>query len=127
MIIYGLQSIGKLSYFIVTRAFSFQLLEKYVYYIIVVGAICVIYIVISPLIRWLVSLYSIRLLSYIVSSLFIVTLILIGVYVRDDLEGAFFSILELTLQCLSFFGMVLLVSHLFKHVMYKNKQKSSYK
>lgn len=127
MIIYGLQSIGKLSYFIVTRAFSFQLLEKYVYYIIVVGAICVIYIVISPLIRWLVSLYSIRLLSYIVSSLFIVTLILIGVYVRDDLEGTFFSILELTLQCLSFFGMVLLVSHLFKHVMYKNKQKSSYK
>src|SRR5690625_293528 len=110
-----------------TRAFSFQLLEKYVYYIIVMSAICVIYIVISPFIRWLVSLYSIRLLSYIVSSLFIVTMILVGVYVRDDLGGTLFSILELTLQCLSFFGIVLLVSHIFKHVMYKSKQKSSYK
>ena len=127
MIIYGLQSIDKLSYFIMTRAFSFQLLEKYVYYIIVMSAICVIYIVISPFIRWLVSLYSIRLLSYIVSSLFIVTMILVGVYVRDDLGGTLFSILELTLQCLSFFGIVLLVSHIFKHVMYKSKQKSSYK
>jgi len=127
VIIYGLQSIDKLSYFIMTRAFSFQLLEKYVYYIIVMSAICVIYIVISPFIRWLVSLYSIRLLSYIVSSLFIVTMILVGVYVRDDLGGTLFSILELTLQCLSFFGIVLLVSHIFKHVMYKSKQKSSYK
>lgn len=125
MVINTLHSIHYLSKFIITDAFSFQLLEKHVYYIILMGVIFVSYIVIVPFIRWLVTLYSIQLLSYLMSSLLIITFIVLGMYVRNDLKEGLFNVLEITFHCLSIFGMILLIYHLSKRILDNQRKRSS--
>src|SRR5699024_8923441 len=104
------------SMFIFTYKFSFKLLEKYVYYLLVFGALYLSYIIIVPLITWLVTLQSIRLLSYLVSSLIVVVFILFGLYFIEDLNGIVYNLLEITFQCFIFFCILFLILYGFKYV-----------
>ncbi len=90
---------------------------KVEYFYIFIGII-IIYLMVHPLMKWVISLQSIKLLAYIMSSLAFLVLFLLGIILTTVLN---LTLLAMTLQCLAIFGGCLIVIHAFQYLFRKNK------
>ena len=104
---------GYFAKMILFKNISLGLIEEYVYYIIVFIGILISYLLVRPFITWFVTLRSIRLLSYIISSLIVFVLLL---YVTPFIGGLNLFLFKVVLQCLAVFGVVLFLFHAFKNI-----------
>ncbi|AXI08934.1 hypothetical protein CUC15_08400 [Oceanobacillus zhaokaii] len=81
-------------------------IESYLFYLIVLFiAILSLYFMLKPVITWIVSLKSTRLLTYLLSSLItMLCLFVISIFIDQPFDSAIFRTL---LQAISLFGIVL--------------------
>lgn len=92
--------------------------EEYFYYGIIFMALFVGYLFTKPMTKWLVSLKSVRLLSYLLNSLFLLFLMFIMIHMIDELNHLLIHLFRIFLQCLAGFGIVLIL-----HKVFLKKQK----
>lgn len=88
---------------------------EYVYIFI---GIIIIYLMVHPLVKWVISMQSTKLLAYIMSSLAFLVLFLLGIILTTVLN---LTLLAMTLQCLAIFGGCLIIIHALQHLFRKNK------
>lgn len=91
--------------------FSFGLIDEYVFYLLILFIMMICYVVVRPFISWFVTLQSIRLLSYIFSSLFVLLLIFIVKLSIYELDNFLVNLIKVTLHCLAIFGFGLGIFH----------------
>lgn len=95
--------------------------EKAILIILVLLVIGISYLIIRPLVKWFVTLQSVKLLSYIICSLFVLLLYFITVFLVGDMQYLAVPFIKLLLQGIAFFGIALLV--IYTILYFKNKQK----
>lgn len=93
--------------------------EKYVSYIIISTSIWISYLLIRPIIKWFIRQESARLLSYLMSSLFVVVLLFFILLMMNESSYFVKNILKVTLECLAFFGVGLIVVYSFRRIIRK--------
>jgi len=86
------------------------------YYLLILVGISISYFIIHPFITWFITLQTNRLLSYIVSSLFVLTLFLIVLISIGETEQIIMLGLKISLQCIAGFGLFLSLRHGIKSV-----------
>jgi len=87
--------------------------EEYFYYTIMFIALFVGYLFAKPITYWLISLKSVRLLSYLLNSLFILLTMLFILLTIDELNHLLVQLFRIFLQCLACFGVILILYKLF--------------
>lgn len=92
--------------------FSIGLIDQYVIYIGILVMMVIIYLFIRPFMTWFVTLQSIRLLSYLFSSLMVLLLIFFLKQTFHELNNLLFNLLQITLHCLALFGAILAIVHM---------------
>jgi len=102
--------------------FSIGLVEDYVFYIMLFLVILINYLFVKPFITWFVTFRSIRLLSYIFSSLIVILLLFIIMLSVDELNNLIVNLIEIALHCLAFFGIGLVVYQGFQKIIKKYKK-----
>ncbi|MEC5426035.1 hypothetical protein QGM71_21530 [Virgibacillus sp. C22-A2] len=90
--------------------------EEYIYFAIITIGIVSSYLLINPIINWVVHLQSARLLSYILSSLIIIVLFFIVVLIMGEVHPAMFGLFKFGLQGLASFGIILLLYYSYKRI-----------
>lgn len=88
-----------------------------VYVFIFVGVL-ICYLIVKVMVKWIVSCQSIKLLSFMMSSLVFLVLLLSSI-IMTVTPGM--DLLQITLRCLAAFGCCLLILHLFQYIFYKSK------
>lgn len=88
---------------------SLKIVDDYVFYIVFSIAILLSYLFIKPFIMWFVTLESVHLLSYLMSSLMIIILFLFMMIYIDNIQDLFLGMFKITLECLAVFGILLLL------------------
>ncbi|WP_217585746.1 hypothetical protein [Lentibacillus saliphilus] len=102
------------------QLFILGIKEEYIYAGIVLLCLVVCYFFVQPLVIWLVKARADAALSYLLSSLMILVLLL---YVRPDLNTmAPESLLKIVLQCMGAFGGVVLVRNVYRRRVSKQKR-----
>src|SRR5690606_11153685 len=95
---------------------------QYEYVLIVAIATLVSYFIVSSFVKWLISLQSERLISYLFSS-FIIMLALFSIPAFFDVQpGKVMPLFILTLQILTLYGMVLVLFNSLRHLYYYFKK-----
>lgn len=84
------------------------------------AGIFICYLIIRVVVKWVVSLQSIKLLTYMMSSLVFLVLFLLGIVFTAWLDV---NLLEISLQCLAVFGCCLFLLHLMQYVYHKSRKK----
>lgn len=92
-----------------TQLTALGLNKSHVYFTMIFIAIIIIYYLIQPLISWLVILNSKNLLSYIISSLCVITVFLIITVKVDMSRDSIFSLFKQILYCLATLGIILII------------------
>lgn len=92
-------------------------------YLVMIMVITSTYFLSRPLISFFVSLDSIRLLTYLVSSLFVL-LALCLVFIVMDIDHLLLIMIKITLHCLAFFGIGLSIVQAFIHLTKKHNKKA---
>jgi len=110
-------SIGLISSIKTFFKFSIGLVDEFVFYIVIFSLVFICYLIIRPFITWFVTLKSIRLLSYIFSSLLILLVILIAKLSIDELNDLLVSLVKISLHCLALFGFSLVIFNVFQRIM----------
>ena len=85
--------------------------QEYMYYLLILAGISVGYFIMYPLITWFVTLQTKRLLSYLVSSLLVLTLFLMILIFIGKTEEMILIGLKMSLQCIAGFGLFLGLRH----------------
>lgn len=88
---------------------SLGFIEDYIYYILIFLVFFLGYLFARPITSWLVSLKSVRLLSYLVNSLFVLMILLFLIFTVDELNHLLNHIFKIYLQCLAGFGVILIL------------------
>ncbi|SFB35348.1 hypothetical protein SAMN04488072_11836 [Lentibacillus halodurans] len=88
-------------------------------YIFIFTGIVVTYILIRPLINWIVTTKSVKLLSYIMTSLLILLLFLGGIVLTAVFQ---LPLLEVTLRSLAIFGGYLVIVHFIQFILRSKKR-----
>jgi hypothetical protein len=88
---------------------SYDWVEGYVYYIVIFIAIFMSYLLLKPITNWLVILKSINLLSYLMSGLFVLFLLLLATFTIEKLNDSLMDLFKVFLQCLACFGLTLIL------------------
>ena len=83
--------------------------EHHIYFIIFLILMGLVYFMITPFIKWLMSMQSSKLLCYIVSSLLFLIMLFILTMMSKSLGHSLEYFLKITLQCLSIFGVFLFI------------------
>src|SRR5690625_883472 len=96
--------------------FSLKLVDGYVFYLLIFSIMIISYLFIRPLITWFVTLQSIRLLSYLFSSLSVLLLIFIVTFSIEELNHLLINLFKVTLHCLAIFGCGLAIIHVFQRI-----------
>src|SRR5699024_12786617 len=87
---------------------TFSPFRDYIYYAIMIIALFIGYLFAKPITRWLISLRSVRLLSYLLNSLLILfTMILMIVFI-DELNHSLTHLFSIFLQFLVVFAFLFL-------------------
>ncbi len=86
---------------------------EYVYYILILFALFIGYLLTRPIINWLVSLKSVRLLSYLLSGFLILVILMFIIITVDQLDHLLIHLFRTFLQCLAGFGVVLILLKIF--------------
>ncbi|MFD1849211.1 hypothetical protein [Oceanobacillus bengalensis] len=81
--------------------------ENHVYLIFIIIGVLVCYFIIQPFIEWFVVLQSAKLLSYIVSSLFVILIFFTITIFVPTMSQPFFTILDMLLKVIAIFGVLL--------------------
>lgn len=97
----------------ILESITFASLGDYIYYAIMIMALFVGYLFFRPITRWLISLKSVRLLSYLLNSLFILFIMIFMIILIDELNHSLLHLFRIFLQCLAVFGIVLIVYKIF--------------
>ncbi|GAA0613653.1 hypothetical protein GCM10009001_33620 [Virgibacillus siamensis] len=85
-------------------------------YVFIFGGVFICYLFVKVVVKWVVSRHSIKLLSFMMSSLVFLVLLLSGIMMTVTLGV---DLLQITLRCLAVFGCCLLVLHLLQYVLHK--------
>ncbi|MFA1818732.1 hypothetical protein ACDX78_00795 [Virgibacillus oceani] len=83
--------------------------EHHIYFIVLLLLMGIFYFMITPVIKWIISLQFSKLLSYMMSSLLLLILLFTLAMNIDGLEHSLQSLLKISLQGLSVFGVFLLI------------------
>lgn len=86
--------------------------EKYVYFFLFFISLLLSYVIIQPIITWIMSLYTTKLLSYIFSSLFVMVvffLVVLIIDIRDLTHHMVLAMFKIVLQSLAAFGLSLIL------------------
>ena len=102
---------------------TFSPFEDYIYYAIMIIALFIGYLFARPITRWLISLRSVRLLSYLLNSLLILFTMIFMIVLIEELNHSLTYLFRIFLQCLAVFGIVLIIYKLFWG---KQKKRSNY-
>ncbi|WP_174613090.1 hypothetical protein [Virgibacillus ihumii] len=87
-----------------------------VVYVIIFAAVFICYLFVKVIVKWVISRQSIKLLSFLISSLVFLVLLLTGVIMTVTLDV---DLLQITLRCLAAFGCCLLVLHVLQYFFLK--------
>lgn len=104
---YGIKPL--ISWISSTQLTALGLNVSYVYFTMIFIVIIISYYLIQPFVSWFVILNSKNLLSYIISSLFVITLFLIIAVKVDMPRDSIFSLLKQILYCLATLGVFLII------------------
>lgn len=88
--------------------------QEYVYYVLIFFGIFMGYLFARLITGWLVSLKSVRLLSYLVNSLFILVILLFIIITIDELNHLLIYLFKIFLQCLAVFGVTLIIFKVYR-------------
>lgn len=110
---------GGFSWIKSSQLLSLGLKDEYILFILIFVGIIISYLLVQPFIIWFVSIQSTRLLSYIISSLFVIVSFFIIMLFIDKLDDSTFSSLKIALQCIAFFGIALIIYYSFQRLMKK--------
>jgi len=83
--------------------------EHHIYFTILLLLMGLLYYITAPIMRWLISLQSSKLLSYMMSSFLLLILLYTVTMTSDNLLQPVQYLLKISLQCLSVFGVFLLI------------------
>jgi hypothetical protein len=83
--------------------------EHHIYFVVFLLLMGLLYFVITPVIRWIISLQSSKLLSYILSSMLLLIMLFIFAMTSNTLGQSLQYLLKISLQCFSVFGGFLLI------------------
>lgn len=114
--------------FYVFSSFSSKLLslakyEQNIYYIFLLTIILLIYILILPIIKWFISMHSVRLLTYLFSSFLLILSLFFLTLLSEKWEAFLYYLLQMTFESLALFGGVLFIYYLSKNVISRSKTK----
>lgn len=102
-------------------SFSLKVVDDHIIYLCVLALLFVFYFMITPLMNWLITLQSVRFLSYFVCSLFMIIILLLLPIGLESSQTIFQHVGKITLHCLSAFGFALLGITLIQNIRkYKN-------
>lgn len=93
--------------------------EHHVYFIILLLLLGLLYFIISPVIQWIISLQSAKLLGYMISSLLFLILLFILTVTSDRAAELLPMLLKISLQGFSLFGVILLLHSFIGHFIKK--------
>lgn len=93
---------------------SLGFIEDYIYYILIFFGVFIGYLLARPITGWLVSLKSIRLLSYLMNSLFVLMILLFIIFTIDEFNHLINHVFKIYLQCLAGFGILLFLFKIFR-------------
>ncbi|WP_100011117.1 hypothetical protein [Lentibacillus sediminis] len=82
---------------------------EYIYYLLVFLGMVLLYLLIHPLIQWFVAKSSTKLLSYLLSSLLLLTTGLLAAALSGTFSASLRSLLGITLETLAGFGVALIL------------------
>lgn len=108
--------VSLLYYFVIET--MLDLITDHIHYLVIFMAILIIYLFVKSFTIWIIKLKAIRLLSYLMSSLFVFVFLLLMIVFLDKLDDLF---IKAILQSLSFLGIVVFVFYIFSYV--KNTSK----
>lgn len=89
-------------------------------YMLIFAGVFICYLIVKVIVKWVLSRQSIKLLTFMVSSLVFLVLLLSGIVMTVTLGV---DLLQITLRCLAVFGCCLLVLHLFQYALQKTRKK----
>jgi len=107
-----IQLLIKMDYFTWTNIIeeiSLGSISEYLYYVLIFIGIFIGYLFSRPITSWLVSLKTVRLLSYLMNSLFILVILLFMIIMIDELNHLLIYLFKVFLQCLAGFGVALIL------------------
>lgn len=88
-------------------------LGEYGYYVLIFFGIAIGYLLARPITSWLIKLRTVRLLSYLMNSLFILITLLLFIIMVDELNHLLIYLFKVFLQCLAGFGVTLILFKFF--------------
>jgi len=104
-----------------TQLYILGVKEQHIYFIIALLLLGMLYFVIIPVMQWIISLQSPKLLSYMMSSILFLVLIFIVAMTSDRVEQSLQLILKISLQSFSVFGVFLLAHSIFSKFIKKQQ------
>lgn len=87
--------------------------EKYIYYMFIFIVIVVSYFIIHPIIYWIITLKTTKLLTYFVSSLLVLLFLCMIIIVSGESRFTIHDLLKMALQSLSVFGLAIILYSVF--------------
>ncbi|OZU90482.1 hypothetical protein CIL03_04870 [Virgibacillus indicus] len=90
--------------------------DNYISYVLIFAGIIVSFILLKPLISWLINSGFVLLVNYIISSLAVIVLLFIVVFFLTDTQLSVNNLLKITLQSLAAFGIVMILYYGFQKV-----------
>src|SRR5699024_6356761 len=101
--------------------FSLRVLDDHMIYLSILAILLLCYFVMIPFMHWLIALQSVRFLSYLFSSLFVLIVVLfINIWMQQG-DLFFMTIGRITFHCLSLFGLFVFIYSTVKNIVkYKN-------
>lgn len=101
--------------------FSLQLIDPYVFYLVILIFLMICYVLLKPFVLWILTTQSIRLLGYLLSSLIVLIAMLTAKMLMKELDTLVISLLKVTLHCFSLFGIGLLIVSSIQKLVGKSK------
>lgn len=91
-------------------------------YILILAGILICYVVAKSFINWVISIQSVKLLTYLVSSMAFLVFFLMVAVITTVLN---IKLLVVILQCLAIFGCCLFITHMLQYVFRKKGNKKA--
>jgi sensor histidine kinase YesM len=99
--------------------YSFEIQAKHLYFMVIFLIISLSYVIIKPAVSWFVTLGSVRMLSFLTSSLVVMAAFLLSVLYMGEVPDALYAMLKITLHCLALLGTAIIIYHGFRQVVKK--------
>ena len=108
------------SWFNLTALKLIGIQEDFIFYILISTGIIASFLLMKPIIVWLINLRSVFLINYIISSLTIFVLLFVIVFFLIETGHSINYLLKITLQCMAVFGVIMVLYYSFQKIIRKN-------